>query len=125
MPLIGKHIFQCPTYLRFKREFSFRAIVEIAEPASGCPATICMYKQFDPVTKFSLHGPVQGVYLLVGLFDMKIPWNSQMTIDVQDTAVFDDPEIVDIHPCSASPFVQMINQLDQEGFICFIHDPGD
>ena len=57
-------------------------------------AVIGMNKHFQRLWEVGANKPVQLINFLVCLANIKIPWQGQVAIQVQDLSVFDDPEIM-------------------------------
>jgi hypothetical protein len=55
---------------------------------------------------------------------IEIPGNGQVAVDVEQAAVLDDPEVVQVDPVLAAMYVDIADQILKELEVGFVHDAG-
>jgi hypothetical protein len=65
-----------------------------------------MHKQFNGVSEIFPDEVGKLIDLFMSLVNVEIPRHSEMTVDMQRAAIFDDPDIVDVHPIFTAVIVK-------------------
>jgi hypothetical protein len=121
---VAFHVLDGPFDPSLERVMPDGAIVLDTDCAGNGKATVRVYKQLNGIAEFFDHEGPQFVNLFMGFMHIEIPGHCQMAVDMKCTAVFDNPDIVNINPVLASIIIEGFDHSPEQILITLIHNPG-
>ena len=125
MFFIGSDILQSPLQPPLKWGFAHLAIGDGAHAAgAGRHTTIGVDEHFQRVREMLPDEFVECIYFRMCLIYIEIPRHGEVTIEVEDRAVFDGAEVVQVYPSRAFILVEHGDELLEQFHIGLVHDTG-
>jgi len=122
---IGHDVLEGPFHAVFEGVFAYSAGSLHTDAAGEVETAVDVDEEFHGLPEFLADQGGEDVELRMGLVDGEIPGNGEVTVYVQETAVFDDTEVVHVHPVLATAGVDIGDQPLEEFYIGLVHDAGD
>jgi len=123
--LVPDDIAQRPLDAGLEGVFAHAAVFLPADTAGEVKAGIGVDEELHGLAPAAADERGQRVDLGVGLEDIQIPGNGEVTVDVEETAVFDDTKIMQVDPVGATVGIDIGDHVLQQLEVGFVHDPGD
>src|ERR1700743_94699 len=125
MFFVGDDVLQRPFDAVFEGVFAYGAAFLCTDRAGDLETGVGMDEELHRFSKPAFDQAGKRVDLGMGLDGIEIPGYGEMTVYVQEAAVLDDTQVVEVDPVFAAAGGETGDHLLEELHIGFIHDPSD
>lgn len=125
MPFVGDDIGEGPFDTLLEGMFADAAVRFCADMAREVGAGVGVDEEFHLFAEAAFDETRQFFHFVVGFEDVEVPGHGEVAIDVEQAAVFDDAEVVEVDPILAPVMIHIIDHLLEQLQIGLVHDAGD